>query len=467
MKKAVAVILIFVTVILGIAPAQAKAEVKPWPKGPEGVSAAGAVVMDLKSGMVLYNKNMNTKRYPASITKIMTTLLGIENSSLSETVTYKDTDVLNLESGASNAGIQVGEKLTMEQSLYCVMIQSANEACNGVASHISGSVSNFVKAMNAKAAAIGCKNTHFNNPNGLWMKNHYTTPYDMALITREAMKNPEFRKICGTKRYDVQPTNKTKEVRNLANHHEMIFPDSYPQYGYDYCIGGKTGYTFKCQATLVTCAKKGDMELVCVVMKTKSGAQGEPNVYTDTIKLLNYCFEKYSQYSLNDTSNNAVKEEDLFTNFSPFFDSQDNAGIKLDGNGSVFLPKGVSLDQATKKVDFYDAPVQKSTGKIIGRVSYSYNNQDAGGADIIYGEPKPTVLRDSIDMKEWVEDAVEEANKPAFPIKTVLILLLLAAIIAAGGTFGIFRVQVYREKTRGSKHYKRVRKTKDFFLKKK
>ena len=115
---------------------------KSWPKNPPSVSAASAIVIDAKSGMILYQKNMNQKRYPASITKIMTTLLALENSSPSETVTYSKTAVLGLEQGASNIGLQVGEKLTMEQSLYAVMLPSANEACNGVAEHISGSVKN-------------------------------------------------------------------------------------------------------------------------------------------------------------------------------------------------------------------------------------------------------------------------------------------------------------------------------------
>ena len=140
------------------------------------VSAEAACVMDQQSGTVLYDKNMNKKEYPASITKIMTTLVAMDNSSLSETVKYDDRAYTNWESRASNIGIVDGEKLSMEDSLYAIMLASANEVCNGVAIHVAGSIENYVAKMNEKAKELGCKNTHFMNPNGLWNKDHYTSP---------------------------------------------------------------------------------------------------------------------------------------------------------------------------------------------------------------------------------------------------------------------------------------------------
>ncbi len=293
MKK----IFVLLTVLFLLFFVSGQADAKSWPKRPNNISAQGAVVIDAKSGMVLYGKNMDQKRYPASITKVMTALLALENSTMSEVVTYKSKAVLNLESGASNIGTKVGEKLTMEQSLYAMLIHSANEICNGVAMHLNGSVRAFADQMNKRAKELGCKNTHFTNPNGLMNEKHYTTPYDMALIMREAMKNDEFRIIAGTRLYEIPRTNKTKKPRSLISHHHMIFPITYPQYGYDYAVAGKTGYTSVSEATVVTTAKKGDMELICVVMKTKSALQGEPNIFTDSIKLFNYCFEKFSQHT--------------------------------------------------------------------------------------------------------------------------------------------------------------------------
>ena len=123
----------------------------------------------------------------------------------------------------------------------------------------------------------------------------------------------------------------------MLNHHAMVNPINYPKYGYEYAVCGKTGYTSKSGATLVTCAKKDDMELVCIVMKTKSAVQGEPNIYTDTIKLFNYCFEKFSQNNLTGQPELQQVRNLMFTNFSPFFMTSE-AGIELDGGGSVILP---------------------------------------------------------------------------------------------------------------------------------
>ena len=228
------------------------------------VSAEAACVMDLQSGTVLYDKNMNKKEYPASITKIMTTLVAMDNSSLSETVKYDDRAYTNWESRASNIGIVDGEKLSMEDSLYAIMLASANEVCNGVAIHVAGSIENYVAKMNEKAKELGCKNTHFMNPNGLWNKDHYTSPYDMALIGRAAMQNENFRTIASTKYYDIGKSNKRKYIDPMGNHHKMLNPGNMPQYGYKYCIGGKTGYTDKCRYTLVTFAKKGNIRAVMI-----------------------------------------------------------------------------------------------------------------------------------------------------------------------------------------------------------
>ena len=223
---------------LGIRTEYAGAEKKQAPS----ISAEAGCVIDVQSGTVLYDKNMNKKEYPASITKIMTTLVALENCSLSEEVKYDNSAFANWEPQASNASIVVGEKINMKESLYAVMLASANEACNGVANHISGSIDAFVGKMNEKAKSLGCKNTHFANTNGLWKKDHYTSAYDMALIGRAAIQNKDFKEITGTRSFLMSKTNKRKAGYPLACHHKMLNPADYPQYEYEYCEGGKTGY---------------------------------------------------------------------------------------------------------------------------------------------------------------------------------------------------------------------------------
>ncbi len=430
-----------------------------------------ACVLDVQSGAILYEKNKDRKEYPASITKIMTTLVALENSSMDEEVEYTDNAFINWESGASNIGIEVGERINMEESLYAVMLASANEACNGIAEHIAGDVGLFVDKMNEKAQELGCKNTHFANTNGLWKKNHYTSAYDMALIGREAIRNSDFKTITGTKYYIMSKTNKKKRGKNepLVNHHKMINPADYPQYEYEYCEGGKTGYTSKSRNTLVTFAKKGDMELVCVVMKCDNSVWLEPNAYTDTTKLFNYCFENYEKTRIQDDAASAVNEQYLFTKFSPFF-SKSTSSLHIDEDAGVILPKGVTVDQAEKKIEYYESAVDRGGRKIIGRLSYVYKGQEVGSSNIYYDENDSLTLRDSIDMSKWFDEAVETAEKEPFPWKKVILVIILVGCVLGLSIVCVIKIREYQIKTESHRRFKRNRrrlhkKDRDFYTK--
>ncbi len=431
---------------LAMVPEKAKASVN--------VSSEGACVMDVQSGAVLYDKNMNNQEYPASITKIMTTLVALENSSLSEEVVYDEAAYTDWESGASNIGVENGEKISMEESLYAIMLASANEVCNGVGIHVSGSIKEFVNQMNVKAKELGCKNTHFVNPNGLWHKNHYTSPYDMALIGRAAMQREDFRTIAGTRYYEMEKTNKRKKDYPLANHHKMINPANYPQYGYEYCIGGKTGYTFKSRNTLVTFAKKGDVELVCVVMKCDGSVWQNPNAYTDTTKLLNHCFEHYEKVKIQEDTVSEINEQYLFTNFSPFFSTQ-TSSLHIDENAGIMLPKGVGVEKAEKKIQFYEKAQEKDGKKIIGRLSYTYQGQEVGASNIYYDESNAPTLKDSIDMSKWFDEAVETANKKPFPWKKLCVIIILVGCIIGVSIICVIKIRGYQVRTSSRRRYRR------------
>lgn len=433
------------------------------------VSAEAACVMDVQSGAVLYDKNMNKKEYPASITKIMTTLVALENSSLDEEVEYSDTAFANWEPGASNAEIEVGEKISMEESLYAVMLASANEACNGVADHVAGSIDDFVNKMNEKAKELGCKNTHFTNTNGLWQKDHYTSAYDMAMIGRAAIQNDDFRTIAGTKYYEMSKTNKRKAGYPLSNHHKMINPAGYPQYEYKYCEGGKTGYTIKCRNTLVTFAKKGNMELVCAIMKCDNSVWLEPNAYTDTTKLFNYCFENYEKTMLEDDEASSINEQYLFTNFSPFY-SKSTSSLSIDKDAGIILPKGVSADEAQKKVEYYDKALDVDGKKVIGRLSYTYDGQEVGASNIYFDENDSLTLKDSIDMSKWFVEAVEKANQEPFPWKKFFLIVILIGCVAGLSVVCVIRIRSYQIKTENRRRYKKSRRRlhkrdRDFYTK--
>ncbi|MGL6219249.1 MAG: serine hydrolase [Lacrimispora sphenoides] len=245
------------------------------------IQSEGAILMDASTGTLLYSKNGETRYYPASITKLMTALLVAEKCNLSETVTFSKAATTNLESGAVTLGLTEGDKLTVEQSLYGLMLKSANEVANGLAEHVSGSVSAFSALMNARAKELGCTGTNFVNPNGLNSSSHYTTPHDMALIARAAYQNDTVKKVSSTLSYQI-PATKKASARTVTMGHKMLNPGD-SRY-YPGVIGGKTGFTSLAGNTLVTCVEKNGVRLIAVIMKSKS------THYEDTKSLLDYGF---------------------------------------------------------------------------------------------------------------------------------------------------------------------------------
>ena len=454
MKKRMRVLMAGICLLagLGISTQYAGAERKSAPS----ISAEAGCVIDVQSGTVLYDKNMNKREYPASITKIMTTLVALENCSLSEEVEYGKSAFANWEPGASNASIEVGEKINMKESLYAVMLASANEACNGVADHIAGSIDAFVGKMNEKAQSLGCKNTHFANTNGLWKKDHYTTAYDMALIGRAAIQNKDFKEITGTRLFIMSKTNKRKAGYPLACHHKMLNPGDYPQYEYEYCEGGKTGYTSKCRNTLVTFAKKGNMELVCVILKCDNSVWLEPNAYTDTTRLFNYCFANYEKTSIQQDMSSDINEQYLFTKFSPFY-SKSTSSLHIEEEAGIILPKGVTADKAEKKVEYFDQPQELNGKKVIGRLSYVYKNQEVGGSNIYFEDNDSLTLKDSIDMSKWFDEAIEVAKKEPFPWKKCILVIILAGCVLGLSIICFIKVRAYQVKTEGRIRFKKGR----------
>lgn len=373
-----------------------------WPSGPseQSLSSSSAVLMDADTGLILYNKNMADKHYPASITKIMTTLLAIENCSLDDVVTFTSDEVLNLEYGASNIDTQVGEKLTIEQCLYAIMLASANEVCNGVADFVSGDIESFGELMTSRAKELGCVNTNFTNPNGLHSDDHYTCAYDMALIGQEALKNDIFRKVANTATTYLDKTNKY-DARSLTNHHNMINAYTTSAFLYEDCIGGKTGFTSAAQSTLVTFAERDGMTLICVVMEGVSSKTNiNNNIYTDTISLLEFGFNNYQAHQLSNHVQDATDqaESPFFTIFDSILDFEISP-LQTSNNGTVVLPSGVPTSNATQDVVFFDTKEDKENGTI-GTVTYEYGNKTVGTTNIYFN---PDALENRLTTSDDIQ----------------------------------------------------------------
>lgn len=262
--------------------------IKGWPEGPK-IEAESAIVMDVATDTILYSKNADTQLYPASITKIMTTFLACERLHMNDELVVSEAAAYGIEAGSSSIYADTNEKFTVRQALMAVMLESANEMSLAVAEKTSGSVKKFVELMNWKAAQLGCKNTHFNNPNGLPDETHYTTAADMAKIAKAAWYNPLFRKFATKDLFEIPPTNVQTETRYLLNHHKMM---AGRDYAYDGVLGGKTGYTEVAGSTLVTYARRNGMVLLVVVMKSVNGG------YSDTASLLDYGFNNFQHLNM-------------------------------------------------------------------------------------------------------------------------------------------------------------------------
>lgn len=340
-------------------------ELPGWPQGPP-VEAESVVLMDADYGVTLYEKNAHQKQYPASITKIMTALLTVENANLSDVVTFSETAVYGIEPGSSHIGIDVGEQLTVEQSLYGLMLASANEVAMGLAEHVAGSVEAFVDMMNQRAQELGCKDTHFVNPHGLHDENHYTTAYDMALIAKAAYQNRTFRGITGTAQYEIPATNMEEETRYLVNNQKLLSTDEWYYLG---CRGGKTGFTDQAMNTLVTYAKRDNCTLICINLHTN----GIVPIYTDTTTLLDYGFANFQwKHPKKEPEINA--ESLLYSQRYIYQNGKNTCWTETRSPGWVLLPKGISKKDLTKK----KAMEPNAAGPWRIKTTYYYEDQYLG-----------------------------------------------------------------------------------------
>lgn len=388
---------------------------KEWPNGPHIYSESG-IVMDVDTGSILYGKNIDDKHYPASITKVLTALVALENCDLDSKVKHSWEDVNSLESGATHIGIKKDEVISMKDALHAILLASANEVSNAVASNYPGGYEAFIQKMNSTAKELGCENSNFVNPHGLHDDNHYTTAYDMALISAKAFQNETFRTITNTKQYTISKTNITKVTRPIHQKHKMLKSGAHY---YEYCVGGKTGYTTKSLNTLVTFASKDGMNLVAVIIRTHGGNQ---NAYKDTRNMLDYAFENFERMPIQVTE----------------LDDTDIAS--MGEHASVTLPKGLALE---KLESVYTDPTE--LGDKIGTISYTYNDWDMGEVEYIISDAKYREIH-NIKSLEAPTDIKKEQEKKSSKIPTALLVVLIILIVLFMAVAALFLYVGYRRR---------------------
>lgn len=386
-----------------------------WPTYGGTVHSVSAVVMELSSGTILYEKNMHQELYPASITKMLTVLLALENCELSEIVTFSKDAVYKIE--GTHIARDVGEQMTLEDTLYAVLLGSANECAYATAEHVTGGdYQAFIDMMNERAKKIGCLNTNFTNPHGLPDENHYTSAYDMALIAREAFQNETFRTITDTSKYVIPPTNKHDEETYIVNHHALHNYYRTGDYIYEYCIGGKSGYTMAANNTLVTYAEKDGMQIVCVVMRADF-----PYHLTDTTDLCNFIFDNFQTYNIAESETRL--SEDGFGDVSDFVETI--SYLDVDKNAVVVLPKVASLTDATVELQ------QTEGGDAYASLVYRYAGKVVGQAKLISKGTLPEEFPFGNNLEEDTKkDGVVITITWKIVLVAVLIFIVLAIIIA-------------------------------------
>ncbi len=440
-----------------------------WPEQ-VAISAEGGIVMDADTGTVLYEKNIHNAYYPASITKILTALIVIENCDLDEMVTFSHNAVFNVEEGSSNAALDVGDTLSVRDCLYAMLLKSANEAANALAEHTAGSIEAFSELMNEKAASLGCTDSHFANPSGLNNPDHYTSAYDMALIARAAFQNDTFVEIDSTLYYDLPETKRNPDGLRIYPGHRMLRKNS--SLYYPGIIGGKTGYTSLAGNTLVTCAERDGLKLICVVLN------GHTTHYTDTTAMLNWGFKNFKSVPATDVNPAyASAGNDMTIAGLP---TTDLSVLQLESDCDVVIPNIADYFDVSTDIT-YDLP-DLAPENAIALISYRYDTHDIGQSFLMLNKDHteevvaevPAALTALSDETEAVSGIIEEEEGeesgfhlalPAIHITARTALTILGAVVVLLIII-IFVVLKYRterreEAERVARHNRRVERLQD------
>ena len=377
------------------------------PPIPPEISAAAAIVMDAQTGFILFGKNIHEPHYPASTTKIMTALLALEQYSgrLYEPVSFSRNAVYSIPWNSSHIAMNEGETLSMEDALYSLLLASANEVAGAIAEHIGGDMESFSVLMNRRASALGADNSHFSNPSGLHHPGQVTTAYDMALITREAIRHPKFLELISTVHYEIPPTEQQPLPRPLLNSNRLIRPG--PHYK-EAVIGGKTGFTDQARHTLVSYAVQDGRRLITVTLRGEGS-----RLYADTKDLLAYGFaipyiEMQLFYRLQH-----VHTIPVYSSWSRHAEQVGELDLKIPEDVYLELPLGFGISEVEHRLYIpsrLTVPVQ--AGQYIGRIVYGIRGITMGDVQL---RAANTVLLPAESPQEDKTAEYEAAQVPDIP----------------------------------------------------
>ena len=404
-----------------------------WPNGPS-VNSETAILIEAETGTILYEKSAHQKMYPASITKILTTLIATEMCDLDEDVTFSAEMLSTIPYDSSRIWVDAGEYMSMEDCLAAILIVSANDVAAGVAEHIAGDLDSFADIMNKRAEELGCLNSHFVNAHGYHNPDHYTTAYDMAQIGRAFFDNDLLCSFARERSFKVEPTAGQPDAIWEFNKNQLLETRTYE---YEYLVGSKTGYTSDAGQTLVSCAQKDGMKLICVVMNAKS-----PDQYKDTVTLFDFGFSNFTTANIYDNDKTYVSADssygmdviDVLGDSAPLFN--------MDRNSIVVLPKTAEFSTITSYITM---ATEEENG--MATAHYQYGSHNIGSAQI-YVTAHSGSLQDNPGELEQPEEVLpiepEEESPIYVNIKKIALIVVPSALLIFICYWGIRRFSAYR-----------------------
>jgi len=392
------------------------------------LTAKAALLMDAKYDQVLYEKNADQRMVPASLTKVMTAMLVLDevdagNLRMDQIVTASNTFTKGLAANGSTQNIRAGEQMTLSDLLYCLLVPSANEAANILAETVDGSIEAFVERMNSKAAELGCEGTQFANPHGLHHPDHYSTARDLYRIARKAMENEIFRTIVSTKRHEVPATN-MHEARVFYNTNALLVTWYYlDSYIYDKTIGIKTGTTDEGGYCLLSAAQDEEQYLISVVLDAPmiplENGRNDRRHFTESRELFRWGFDNFSRRQIVDTAT-PIAQVDVTLS------GTDHVLVRPAAQLERTLPNDMDLSKVTQTVhldsDTVAAPVEE--GQVLGKLVLAYEGEELGAVDLVSvsAAERSAFLYRLHQIKQFF-------SHPIVRIITVIVVLAIVALV--------------------------------------
>lgn len=410
-------------------------------EGEPKIRSNAAILYEVTSGELVYEKNGKQKAYPASTTKIMTALLALENCEMDEPVTVTRAALNTVSPGSSIAGLQNGEVLTMYEMLECLLVASGNDAASVIAVHIGGTVAQFVEMMNERSRELGCTSTHYTNPSGLHDEEHYTTAEDLLKVTVEAMKHPEFVEIVGSAQVTIPETNKVDHPRYFNNTNQLISQAVTSENLFSKATGIKTGHTTPAGYCLVSSAENGDLSYIAVVLGGYIDENtGRNYSYVDSINLFLWGFSDFKYRTIVSTSD-LVKELEV-----DLAKEKDFVILRAAEDVTAFLHEDDDIDAIfTKTISVQEnitAPVER--GDMLGTMTILRGSEVYARVDL--------VATNTVERSEGLYYFEQLGAFFEKPLVRAFVALLLAALIVY-----IIFVILYNKRRRNINRRKRQR----------